>query len=188
MILVHVKIKYKRTASKLFPMNRTVLPISQKIITGTRICKYDNFGANNLAQGIISWLVQNNNYIIKPCSPTAHTITVSWTKRQMLRNNPSTNEHLRMYNLTIVTWQYMRTDGVSTKVTGNTPWRHFQGNYPLEKIPGSDRVWTRLVGRIGSWVRGSASFQIFVLRMLLHSTGSYLQGVVLYGLISGGCL
>jgi len=34
-----------------------------------------------------------------------------------------------------------------------------------------------LAGRIGSELRVSASFQIFALKMLLHSAGVYLRGI-----------
>jgi len=52
---------------------------------------------------------------------------------------------------------------------------------PLRKSPGCNsrglvRVRTRLVGRLRSGVRVSASFHIFALRMLLHSAGVYLWG------------
>jgi len=65
----------------------------------------------------------------------------------------------------------------------NPPPADIPCDYPLEKIPeGNPPVCRlesgpRLVGRIGSGVPVSASFQVFALRTLLHSTG----------VASGGC-
>ena len=44
----------------------------------------------------------------------------------------------------------------------------------------------RLVGRIGSEVLVSVGFQIFVLRILLHSAAGYIREIFSGGVTSGG--
>ena len=68
------------------------------------------------------------------------------------------------------------------------PPRHLPGdseNSPTGNPVGRLGSAARLVGRIGSGVRVSASFQIFALRMLLHSAG-VTSGYFLWGVIFGG--